>query len=88
MVLASKTCLSSLKLAGEFHRIQQGVAGYPVEFRYPLFSNCWMVACKPKGGKGLEYHNMIGEIDTMKSVNEKYVEIGELALYIKKQYDS
>lgn len=72
MVLANKICILLLNLDSA------GVAGYPVEFRYTLFSNCWMVTCKPQGCKGLGYHNVIGEIDTVKSINEKFIEIGEL----------
>lgn len=72
MVPANKTCILLLSLDSA------GVAGYPVEFRYTPFSNCWMVTCEPQGGKGLGYHNVIGEIYTIQSINEKFIEIGEL----------
>lgn len=66
-----------------FHGIQQGVGGYPEEFRYALFSDCRVVSCEPQGGKGLGYHNMIGEMYTTKSINKSYIEIGKLACIMK-----
>lgn len=79
MVLANKTYISLVNSGGGILQNSAGVAGYPVEFSCTLFSNCRMATCEPQGSEGLGYHNMIGEIDTIKSINEKYIEIGELA---------
>lgn len=55
-----------------------GVAGYPEQVRDTALKLLG-VNCGSQAGKGLGYCNMIGETDTIKSVNEKYLEIGELA---------
>lgn len=84
MVLASKLCISLLNLGrGSTEFCRRLVAGYPEEFRYTLFSNCWLVNCEPQGSKRLGYHNMIGEMDTSKSMSENYIEIGKLAYIMK-----
>lgn len=56
-----------------------GIAVDLAQVRDTLISNCWEVTCEPQGVKRLGYCNTIGEIHTIKSTIEKYLEIGELA---------
>lgn len=84
MILANKPYISLVDSGGGILQNSAGVADYPAEFSCTLFSNCRMATCEPQGGEGLGYHTMTGEIDTIKSINGKYIDIGELARIISR----